>query len=294
MTEETTTQQQQPAPGASGGTGQTGGAGAGGAEPWFTRADLGLAEEDRNYLGNKTYASPAEAIKAMRTFETLARDRNAITGPTAGKELEWDGWEKVLGWTPDAAKYTLEPPKLKEGVPYLPEFHDALKASLHGARIPPTQAKLVAETLGKAFEADFEASLAQNAAAERQKIDGLKQEWGTKYDAKVGIARQAAAALGVGKEDASQLEDLVGAPQMLKLFARFGEMMGEDKLVTAQNGGQGGFGGQSPAAASAELARLNADAEFVRSLSDARHPLHEVNKAKRASLIEAKARGITA
>ncbi len=286
----------EPNPGAAGAAAGTGGGdqnagaagNAGAGDPWFAKPELGLSQESQDYLGAKHYPGLEDAIKTKRQFETLARDRNAMTGPQEGKLAEWDGWQK-LGWEPDATKYTLEKPKLKDGVAYAPEFHDALTKALHAQRVPGAMAKGVIAELGKAFDADHEASMAEVARQDAEMKTQLKTDWGDRFDANLELSKRAAAALGVNLEDKATLEDFIGAPSMVKLFHKFATLMGEERLVTASNSGQGGFGSQSPATARAERQRLEGDADFRKSLTDPRHALHAMNTEKRQRLLDLEA-----
>lgn len=260
-----------------------------GGDPWYAKAELGLSQEARDFLGAKNYASIEDQIKAHRQFETLARDRNAITGPAPGKELEWEGWEKHLGWTPDATKYGVEKPKLKDGVPYTPEFHDTFVKTLHANKVPPVLAKAIIEGMGKHYESTHEATLHAIAAEDAAVTAELKQEWGANFTQNEELAKRAAQFFGIGQEDMAELEDVIRSPRLVKMFHKLGAAMGEDKLVSPANGGQGGFGSQSPATARAQRLALEADKDFVASLGDARHPLHAINTEKHKKLFDLEA-----
>jgi hypothetical protein len=106
----------------------------------------------------------------------------------------------------------------------------------------------------------------------------LRGEWGDKYDAKVELAKRFAVAFGINADDAAELEKIIGAPRLLKFFAAAGEKLGEGNLVTAD--GLGGTAGMTPAAALAEMRRLEGDAEWVKIFRDARHEQNADYKAR--------------
>lgn len=261
-----------------------------GQEAWYAKADYGFDREMQDYLAGKNFGSLGDAMKAARQFEQIARDRNALTGPAEGKLLEWEGWQK-FGWNPDRAQYAVEKPQLKDGVPYADGFHDALANGFHKARLAPDQVKAVMAELSTAFNADHEATLAEISRQDAALKASLERQWGANYGANVEKAKRAASAL-LSKEQQAVLEDAFGSHELIQIFHKIGEAVGEDRLVTNSNSGQGGFGGQTPEQARAERKRLEADPAFMKSLTDPLHPLHDTNKAKRRALFELEAKAL--
>jgi hypothetical protein len=255
----------------------------GAGDPWFSRPEYGLGDDDKAYFATKTYATPADAFKAFRTFETLARDRNALVGPQPGKELEWDGWEK-LGWTPDATKYQAPVfDKFKDDPDYA-GLHGAIVKAGHGSRVPPAQLKLIADAVGAHLDTMNQQSDAATAREKQAMEAQLRTKWGAQTEPNIELAKRAARASGLAEADQGLMEALMGWPQFIAHFHKIGSMMSEDQFVAG-----GGSAGTSPASARAELDRQNADPEFVKSLSDARHPMHQANTAQRRALFEAMA-----
>ena len=249
---------------------------------WFYKPELGLDKETQDYLAGKNPPTLADAIKSARHYEQLVRDRNAMTAPAEGKVLEWEGWQK-FGWDPDRTKYAIEKPAIKEGVPYADGFHEALTNGFHKGRVTPDQAKAVMAELTNAFNADHEASMAELARQDAAVKADMQREWGNQYNANLEKAKRAAGAL-LSKEQQAAIEDAFGAPELIRIFHKLGDLMGEEVLINNSNGGQGGFAGMSADQAKQELARQDADPDFVRTLADATHPLHEKNNARRREL----------
>jgi hypothetical protein len=256
-----------------------------GGDPWFSKAEFGLSQETRDYLATKNYGGLEDAFKAKRTFETLARDRNAMTAPDPAKLGEWDGWQK-LGWDPDAGNYSKNVPvfdRFKEDPDYQ-GFHTDIVKAAHELKMPLPMAKALADKIGGFMHSRNEA-LDAAETRDRQALDAkLRKDWGPQYDTNVELGRRAAKAFGLAEADLGELEAIMGTPKFVQAFHRLGTMMGEDKLVTTSSAA-GGFG-LTPAAAQAEIARQNADAEFVKSLGDPRHPMHQTNTEKRRQLFE--------
>jgi len=280
-----------------GAAGGTGGAGAGAAgtqtqgsdAPWFSKAELGLSQDTRDYLATKNYGGLEDAFKAKRTFETLARDRNALTAPDPAKLTEWDGWTR-LGWEADAGKYGESVPVYEKfkGDPDYGPFHADLVKAAHELKVPLSQAKALADKVGGLFQARNEA-LDAATARERETLDAqLRTQWGKDYDANVELGRRAAKAFGLDSPDMGELEAIMGTPKFVQAFHKLGKAMGEDRLVTTTNPGGDP---RSPEAARAERQRLKADRDFVASLDDNRHPHHKANKERWQKLIDIEAGG---
>lgn len=265
-------------------TEQSGGGGA--AEPWY--GGLGLDDAGKQFVAGKGFTSPAELIRSHMEADRLVRDRNVLPAPDAdpAKRADWAGW-KSLGWEPDRGKYSVEPVKVPDGRNYDSAMEKAFLDAAHEARIPASAAKMV---LDKVAEFGFSAQQQHEArsASELQQADqALRARWGRDYDTNRERARSAAQYLGVGAEDVSELEKIVGAPRVADLFAKIGGMLGEDTLKGGSpGGGARGGGGMTPEGAAAERARLAADTEFMRSMRDPRHPQHTQSNARWNQLID--------
>lgn len=243
--------------------------------PWWGKADYGLAADPEltRFLEGKNFPDLATALKSGMHADTVARDRNAFERFDPAKARDWKHWQE-LGWEPDVAKYRLQRPKAAAD---MKDFDDgmlgALSKAAHDLRLPVNQAQGLYDA---AFDYMLDLGKRSDAieAQERQKLDGeLRAEWGAQYEERRMRSKQAMAALGVADGDAAQLEALMGVPSTVKLFEKIGALLGEDRLVSHQ----GSAGAMSQWSAKAEMGRLSGDQDFVRSLSDPRHPQHEAN-----------------
>jgi hypothetical protein len=99
----------------------------------------------------------------------------------------------------------------------------------------------------------------------------LRIEWGADYGAKLAAARRAARAFSDG-DTLDKLEQAMGGPAMLRMFARIGEQMAEDRLI----GAGGGDAAAGPEQAKAEIARIRGEAlkDPKHALNDRFHPEH--------------------
>jgi hypothetical protein len=92
-------------------------------------------------------------------------------------------------------------------------------------------------------------------------------EWGDKFEANKTLAERAFRWAKPGETTSAQIEALTGSADMLKIFARIGEAMGEAALVTDKGNG-GGFGGKSAGQLEAELNRFVARDDFRAALKE--------------------------
>jgi hypothetical protein len=262
-----------------------------GNDPWYAKADYGFDQETRDYLGSKDFKAPVDAVKSLRHFETLARDRNAIQLPAAGQETQWDGWEK-LGWSKDPTKYEVKAPaeQVKEGEEpiYDRNFHDSLVKTMHEARVPAPAAQKIIDSMFDYVKTSIDAAQTEAANQRTALENGLKKEWGNDFKANKDLASRAMRALGVDKEQGIELNTLLGNPATVKLFHKIGSMLAEDKLVNSDGNGSGG---KSPATARAERLALQQSPEFKAAFQDPRHPQHEAMKQRRNALLELEAKG---
>jgi hypothetical protein len=271
--------------GAQGAGGAASGAGAQGSDAPFHAAWEGLDDAGRDFLTGKGFKSPADLVKSAMLADKLVRDRNAWAAPDPKALDAWDGWQK-LGWDPDAGKYSLGEAKLPEKFKAEPGLVDrAVEAAFvklaHDAKIPPHQAAALRDGLLALQAAELDKREAAGAAASQQLERALKTEWGQDYAAKTDLAQRAARALGLDLDQAGALEKFTGAPGLVKMFARIGESLSEDTL---KGGGSGRGAAMTPDQAATEKRRLEADPEFLRSLTDVRHPQHRDNAARRLQL----------
>jgi hypothetical protein len=274
------------ASGGAGGSASPPGAAAPSSEPWY--APLGLDDQARQFIAGKGFQNISDLVKSGMEADRMVRDRNIMTAPDAdpAKRKDWDGYER-LGWNKDRGQYAVEAPKVPEGKNYDTAAEKAFLDAAHGARIAPWQAKEMLDAMAAfGFKAQDDAE-AKGALDMRQLDEALKKEWGADYATHKARAESAARYMGIGVDDASQLEKVLGAPGLVKHFAKLGAMLGEDTLKGGAAGGAA-RGGLTADGAAAEMSRLSGDKEFQRALKDPSHPQHAQNVARWNALIDRK------
>jgi hypothetical protein len=170
-----------------------------------------LSEEDRALVTSRGFASPADAIAALRGFAPPEK----------------------------AEDYEIPVPDGED-----PNFAKAVAPLFHKANLTAQQAKDLAvgwnemQTAQRAAaqQAEEQAALAASEAAKREQAS-LKQEWGEAFDANSEHSRRAfalgAEAAGITADQMSDfvdaLEAKVGFAKAVKLMAFYGKHFAEDK-----------------------------------------------------------------
>lgn len=190
-----------------------------------------LPEDLRNEPSLKNFTDPATLAKSyVHAQRMIGADKIALPGKSATDD-EWRAIYEKLGAPQDPAKYEL-PKSEALGDDALGEFRNAaFKAGLNN-RQAETVTQFMDSTLTKAREV-FEQQ------ADEARYNGeqeLRKEWGQAFDQKVELAYKAAIdTLGSADLlDEIKLADgrmLGDHPQVVKMFAKIAEQIGEDNLV---------------------------------------------------------------
>lgn len=249
---------------------------------WYR--SFGLDDTANAFIAGKGFTNIADLVKSGMEADRLVRDRNIMAAPDPDptKRRDWDGFER-LGWTQKREDYRIESPKAPEGFDYNTDAEKQFLDAAHAARIPTWQAQ---ELLNAMADYGFKAQdkAISEAALENKRLnEALDKEWGKDAPVMRERARAAAAYMGVGADDAAQLEKAIGAPGLVKFFAKLGAMLGEDTIKGGAAGGAARTLGVD--SARAEMDRLKADRVFAKSLIDPSDPAHARNLARWNELI---------
>jgi hypothetical protein len=222
----------------------------------------------KDYLDEDIKKDPSmEAIKDIKNLAKSYVHGKRMLGaekiPVPGKNATEDDWANVykkLG-LPDPDKYDVKFPET-----YDQEFTKSLKETLHKAGVLPKQAQTLVDFYNNyATEAMKRAEESQTLEKTKQ-FDTLKKEWGDAFNKNVEVAKHTFQKF-VDKDTMQYLNDsgFTKDPVVFKVFAKIGEMLGEDKVVDPK--GSGGF---SPVDLQAKIDTLMSDpAYFSKS-----HPNH--------------------
>lgn len=266
---------------------QQGGGGQqqGGGNPWWGEPSLGLDQETANFYAGRNAPSLAEALKSGAHAHRMVTDRNVLAKPDMANLGAWDGW-KELGWTENRADYKVETPKAKApaGYPYNEGLEGAFLDAAHEMRLPPSLVQpLLERTMAHAY-GEFSALETAYSNDLKTAETSLRAEWGNQYDANKALGERAFKHFAPAGMDMALLEEVMGTPGVVKMFAQIGKAFGEEKLVSPGAGGQ--FGAKSETTLRAELAQLQGDPTSLAALMDARHPRHTELNDKRNRLLD--------
>jgi len=204
--------------------------------------------------------------------------------PREGDNASYEAFYQRLGRPESPDKYVF---KTGYGAPTGEadkSFQQAIAPVLHRAGLNQRQVDILTEGwnqyVGNAGQIEQQHVQMRGNA----EIAELEREWGAAMPERVGMARRGAVAAGFNDAHAlNELEKKMGTGAFLRHFAKIGELIGEDTVI---HGNAKPFA-STPQQARTEIARLNADPQYVAALMDKGHPNHENATAKRADLYRA-------
>lgn len=204
--------------------------------------------------------------------------RVAIPGEKA-TDAEWDAFYNKIGRPETIDKYeTVELKDEKGNVLYKPDDNERAELMKHFHKIGLTarQAKAMQEYSLKYFHQHQSKTAAEKEQASAAAINGLKQEWGDKFDVNVDTAKSVIKKFGGDKADEilGYLNEsgLGNNVPLIKLFAAIGGSVMED---TTRRGIDHGLPINDVSRAKNEIDTLMADDEFQKALGTANHPGHQ-------------------
>jgi hypothetical protein len=221
---------------------------------WMT----GAPEELTGFVQNKGWKTPVDAITSYQQLEkhmgTPADKLLRLPDFDIAEPAELDQFYNKLGRPVEAKGYDIPVP---EGVD--PSFAESAKVKFHELGLTAKQAKALVEWNNEAAAqtvASQQEAYLQNVAAEN---DIIKKEWGQAYDQEIGMAKNAAKALGLSPEKIDKMEQSLGFADLMRTMANIGRRIGEDTYVAGDSNG----GMMTPAGAQARIRQLQGDKEWT-------------------------------
>lgn len=188
----------------------------------------------------------------------------------------WSRFYAQLGRPEKPDGYELRAPEGFQG--YDEGFAAWFREAAHSAGLSPRQAAALHDRyLELAQRRGAESAAEQERRVEEAERE-LRREWGRGYERNLALARRAAAAFA-DEEITAAISDRFGEASLVRLFARIGESMAEDRL--AGSGSSGGGFGLDAGGARREIDRIQGEA-----FRDARHPLMDASHPEHDGLIE--------
>jgi hypothetical protein len=283
-------------------TGQSGGQGGG--------ASAAAGSQGNNTAITDWRSALPEALRGEKAFESIkGKDLNEAL-PELSKQFlhaqRMVGADKVVLPNDKSTPEEIKAFRTKLGVPENPDDYKDFKLpegltadkldkerltlwqkEMHEAGIPKSQAeRLISKFLSEEHghgQAQLQAQAKQIENWELQ----VKQEFGTKLDEKLNFSRWAVKEFG-DPELVAVLDStgLGSHPSVVKLLAKIGEQLADDKQRGFNSGGPRG-GNLTPESAQAALSAFNRDEAKQAALFKADHPQHEIVVKERQALFEA-------
>jgi hypothetical protein len=254
------------------------GAAKGAAAPWH-----GYTEQaDIDYVTNKGWQGPQDAIKAARGAEKLiGRDPNTLlVMPRADDPVGLRGVFSKLGLPETADKYEFAKPP--EGIKQDDGYVNWARGTFHKLGLLPGQVKELTTQHNEYVKGVIEKQQKDyNLSVETDKA-ALRAEWKDGHERMLLAGESAAKSLGFTGDMIDAIERTVGYAATHKFFASLGQKLGEGKLVTGE--GKGFNGGMTPAEAKAEWEKTKVDPVWQAAAKDPMHPGNEAAKKKQNDL----------
>lgn len=176
------------------------------------------------------YESKEAAIKALVDVQPLIGREKIPLPPENATDEDWaEVWNR-LG-RPDAPdKYDLSKAEVPEELNIQQEVVDKFRETAHKLGLLPQQVSGVYQFYIdhlKDQAADFDKFRDESKAESEAK---LRKEWGRKYDENLALAQKVIQATADDDAVALLNEGLGNDPRLVKMFAKVGELISEDKL----------------------------------------------------------------
>lgn len=194
-------------------------------------------EPAKDYVANKGWKAPADAITAYQSLETLFGADKAgrtLVLPKDDKDTEgMKAFRAKLGVPESADKYELPVPSGQEG----DNLTKVASTWFHEAGIP----KAAAQAITTKWNAHIEQLIKDGEKAAQTEshaqLEKLKGEWGAEFDQKAEYARRFLKAAGWDDTKMKRYEEAFGTAAMLKDFFQWGSKVGEPGFATGNGGG---------------------------------------------------------
>lgn len=238
-----------------------------------------LPEEMRNDPSLQSFSDVTNLAKSYLHTKQQVGKKGIIAPTDKSTDEEWNAFYKAIG-QPDFDKYEV---KVPEGFKANEEFMGAFKKAAHESGILPKQAQKLFDWYNTIQAESAKAGAKAKEVETKEKLEGLKKEWGHAYDQELGKAKAGLKHLN-DPELQSWLDEsgLGNEPKMIKLFNKIGGLFSEDTIRGESSGRAGAL---TPREIEAELATIFSNKAYFNS----RDPMHKVYAQRAEELFKMKA-----
>lgn len=207
------------------------------------------SDSHKDYVANKGFKTADDALLSLQNAEKLIGAEKAgrtVVLPKDEKDAEGiKAFREKLGVPAKPEEYGLPIP---DG--HADDFAKVASGWFHELGIPKAAGVALATKWNEHVQAFIKDADAKLAAESSRQLDGLKVEWGDKFDANSEHARRFLKASGWDEAKVRRYEEVFGTADMLKTFHGLGLKMGEPDFMKGD--GQSGSS-VSPAEARRQL-----------------------------------------
>jgi len=237
----------------------------------------GFSEGNKNLVMDRQWTGPEALVESYANLEKLTGvgpDRLLKLPKSDAPPEEWNGVWSKLGKPDSPEGYGF---KAEEG--QNAELIEWASKTFHELDLPKSAAEKLLAKYGELEKQQIEAEEARYAENLSTQANSLKKEWGAAFQQNVGLAKSAAAKLGMDEHKINALERVLGFDGVMKMFHDIGSRTGESDFVT---GGGSPTGMMTPAAAKARISSLQGDPDFAKRYisgdSSARSEMEKLHK----------------
>lgn len=215
--------------GGGGGDGAGGGSGTGTATDWRQGLDADVA----SHPSMANFKTPGDLAKSWVSAQRLiGADKIAVPGEKSTPE-EWGQVYDRLGRPKDGTAYALPDVKMPDGFPAPDEkIMTGYRNKAHELGLNNAQASELYKWFREGQGQEYTGAMGQREAGMKDSETALRQEWGTAYDANLGVAKGVLKQFGDDGVIAALEESGMGNnPAVIKFLANVGKNFGEDGLT---------------------------------------------------------------
>lgn len=265
--------------GNAGGTGASGGGNSGGSQSGGSSGSQAggqsggqaswrdtLPEDLKSNVGLTKFNDVGALAKSYLEVQSYVGKKGVFPPGEKATPEQWKEFAKAIG-QPELEKFDIKAP---EGKKVNPQIAEGFKKLAHESGLLPHQAQGIMNWFLGQEEASLESRKAAFQSEQKVLVENLKKDWGQGFDKQIAYAKLAAKELG-GDDLLAHLEKtgLGNDAHLVRLLAKAGALMGEDKLRGANSGSK--FG-QTPDEIQGEITRVMGDAKHP--YFDRSHPGH--------------------
>ncbi len=237
-----------------------------GADPYFAT----LTPELQGSFKNKGWdqkTSAEAAVEAMKSYHEaekhigIPKDQIVRLPKDAADAEGWKAFNAKIGVPDKAEGYDFSKIKFADGSDLDDSFIDTMRKAAFERGLPASKASEFVADVVKWMDGVEQSETVSKQAAIAQGRDELAKSWGVNAETNKFIAQQAAVKLGLDEDFINAMEAQAGYAKTMQTMLKLGQMMGEDKFVSNQEGPAKGV--LTREQATARLDELKRDSTWV-------------------------------